>query len=98
MQEHPLKKTFHHLAEEAIPPETDLWPKIQSNLKKRKYSRIVHRMILVKTNSSHRNKWQAAVIILLGFLIIAFILLATPQGQSIFQKVLAFLDKLFSTQ
>lgn len=98
MKEHPLKKTFRHLAEEAIPPESDLWPKILSKLKKRKHSRIVHRIILVKANSSHRSMWQVAVIILLGLLTIALISLATPQGQTILQKVLTILDKLYLTQ
>ena len=92
MNRSPLANLLHRLAEEAIPPaEVDLWPAVRSHLERRK----AHPKGDFSMKRSFAQNWRLRFIAvpILALLLIAAILVITPQGRAWAQSALQFFTR-----
>jgi hypothetical protein len=82
MNDKPIQRILQALADEAVPPETDLWPALRARITKSKGT-------LTMTPTLFRQpRTRLLAISTLAVLALAAGLLATPQGRALAQNVL----------
>jgi len=86
MNKPPLKQTLRQLAEESIPPGTDLWPRIKAQLESAG----------MDAQPRNRKMRAAPVVALAALLAIVVLALATPPGRAWAQNLLGFFERAAS--
>ena len=96
MKEEQLKKVVGYLAEELVPDNIDLWPAIRSQFEMSKKQSSNKGDLLMKTNLARNRRLSLVSIFLFAILILASLLLVTPQGRALAQEFLHLFSRASS--